>query len=145
MPFIVPIFVLAGPLSAAEASKEDAIRKDLEKMQGTWCLVSLEEAGTKATAAQLKEFQVTIAGDRFTFTDGRETDKGFYKLDPARTLRAMDIVLDAGPNKGKTRLAIYEFDGDTFKVAVAEPGVARPAGFTPGRGYNVKVWKRSNR
>jgi uncharacterized protein (TIGR03067 family) len=127
---------------SAQAPKEDMARKDLEKMRGTWTLVSLEEDGKTATAARLKEFKVTIGGDRYAFTVGGVTAKGVYKLDPTTTPKAMDIIVEEGPHQGKTKLAIYEFDGDIFKCAVAEPGKDRPKGFTAGAGYNAEVWKR---
>jgi uncharacterized protein (TIGR03067 family) len=142
MQFVVPLFLLAGPALAAEAPREDAIRKDLEKMRGTWALVSLDEDGKRATGARLKEFKVTITGDRFAYTVGGEAVTGFYRLDPASKPRAMDIVLEDGPNKGKTKLAIYDFDGVHFKVAVAPPGNDRPPAFTDGAGYNNAVWAR---
>jgi uncharacterized protein (TIGR03067 family) len=145
MRFAVLLFLVAAPVLAAEAPNADAAKKDLEKMQGTWTLVSLEENGKTATEARRKEFKVTITGDKSTFTVGGDTVKGYFKLDPSRKPRAMDIVLEDGPHKGKTKLAIYDFDGDHFKVAVAEPGKERPKGFTAGAGYNVEVWERAKR
>jgi uncharacterized protein (TIGR03067 family) len=142
MSFCAALVLLAAPLAAAEAPGGDAVKKDLEQMRGTWVLVSLEEDGKTATEARRKEFRVSIAGARFAYTVGSETVTGFYKLDPTKTPRAMDIVLEDGPNQGKVKLAIYDFDGDTFKVAVAEPGKDRPKGFTAGAEYNNAVWKR---
>jgi uncharacterized protein (TIGR03067 family) len=143
MQFVGSLFLLAGSVLAAEAPKEDAARKDLEKMQGTWTLVALEENGKTATEARRQEFRVTITGERFIFTVGGDTHDGFYRLDPTRKPRAMDILLEEGPLKGKTKLAIYDFEGDYFKVAVPQPGKDRPKDFAPAAGVLVEVWKRA--
>jgi uncharacterized protein (TIGR03067 family) len=142
MRFAVPLVLLAGPVLAAEAPEEDAVKKDLERMRGTWVLVSLEENGKTATEARAKEFKVTIDGERYVFTVGSEVAKGYCKLDPTKKPRAMDIIHEEGPLKGKTKLAVYDFDGDLFKVAVAKPGQDRPEGFAPAAGVLVEVWKR---
>jgi uncharacterized protein (TIGR03067 family) len=142
MLFVETLVLLAAPMLAGEVPKEDAVKKDLERMRGTWAIVSLEENGKTATEARRNEFKVSIAEDRYIFTVGGVTAKGHYELDPTTTPKTMDIVVEEGPHQGKRKLAIYDFDGDTFKVAVAEPGKPRPEGFTPGPGYNLALWER---
>jgi uncharacterized protein (TIGR03067 family) len=142
MRFCAPLVLLVAPLMAAETPKEEAAKKDLAKMQGGWVLVSLEEDGKTATEARCKVFKVSIEGARYVFTVGGVTAKGFSKPDPTTKPKALDIVVEEDPHKGKTKPAIYDFDGDKFLVAVAEPGKDRPKGFTAGAGYDVEVWKR---
>jgi uncharacterized protein (TIGR03067 family) len=143
MQFVVKMVLLAGPLLAAEAPKEDAAKKDLEKMQGHWALISLEEKGKTATEARRQEWKLSLDGDQYTFTIGDVTAKGVYKLDPTKKPKELDIVVKDGPDKGRTKPAIYEFDADNIKMAVADTGTERPKDFSPNKGYDVEAWKRS--
>jgi uncharacterized protein (TIGR03067 family) len=143
MLFLEMLYLLPGSVGTAEAPRENAAERDLNQMRGDWVLVSLEENGKQATEARRKEVKVSITADgRYIFTAGDETHTGYYKLGPTRTPRAMDIILEEGPLKGKVQLAIYEFDGAYWRVAAADPGRDRPQGFTPAAGIIVEVWRR---
>jgi len=56
----------------------------------------------------------------------------------------MDATAVLAPNKGKKAFAIYELDGDTFKICTGE-GNKRPAAFATkeGSGFSLMVWKRA--
>jgi uncharacterized protein (TIGR03067 family) len=134
----------AGVPVAAKAPGEDA-KKELEKLQGDWVLVSNEREGQKTPDEQVKAFRRTIKGDQYTVTrDGKPFARGTIKLDPSKTPRAMDITRTEGTDKDKPMLAIYETDGDTQKVCFAPPGQGRPTEFAskPGSGHVYSVWKR---
>ena len=44
------------------------------------------------------------------------------KIDPTQKPKTMDFTSTKGEDKGKTSLAIYEFDGDTLKICFADEG-----------------------
>lgn len=137
----LPIALLPA---VAAGQKDDAAAKELAKLQGTWKRVSAEVDGKKASAGELKGATLTVSGDRYTLKQGSETRTGTLRLDPTKTPKHLDIVSGAGPNKGKSLLAIYELDGDTFRYCVAPPGKARPAEFSgkAGSGHSLFVNKR---
>src|SRR5437660_10687372 len=108
--------IMKPMLCDAEAVKGEAVRRDRDKLQGTWSFLSGK-----------READLLVAGDHFTirFKNG-DIYVGTFHLDPTRHPRAMDMVIHEGPArfKGKTALAIYEFDGDHLIWCPAEPGRA---------------------
>ncbi|MFO0845732.1 MAG: TIGR03067 domain-containing protein [Gemmataceae bacterium] len=117
--------------------REDAARRDLERLQGSWSFVSGQ-----------REAQLLISGGHFTmrFRNG-DTYVGTCSLDPTSRPRAMDLRIDEGPepHRGKTALAIYEFDGDHLIWCPAPPGAGeRPRAFPPGDdpGHLCLVFRR---
>lgn len=56
------------------------------------------------------------------------------KLDPAQKPRALDIRATDGPNKGKTKRAIYEFKDGRLRICLAQPEKKRPKDFASEAG-----------
>jgi uncharacterized protein (TIGR03067 family) len=85
-------------------ARADAARRDRERLQGTWSFVSGR-----------REAELLVVGDHFTirFKNG-DIYVGLFTLDPLNKPRAMDMEVHEGPERyrGKTYLAIYEFDGE---------------------------------
>ncbi|MSQ96621.1 MAG: TIGR03067 domain-containing protein [Gemmataceae bacterium] len=120
--------VIAPPALSQDAAAE---RKALE---GKWTPMSAELAGAKLPESQLAAISLTIAADgAYTVVVGKAVDKGTLKIDPAKKLKAMDIVGTDGPNKGKTILAIYEIEKDTLKICYDLGGKDRPTEFTSSK------------
>jgi uncharacterized protein (TIGR03067 family) len=139
------LFVLtAGVFAAAEDSKEDAVKKELQQLEGTWVRMSIEVNGEKKSDAEAKSQRLTITGEKYTLKIGDQTRQGTLKVDPTKKPKTIDIIASEGPNKGKTLQGIYELDGDTLKYCVAPPGSERPTEFVskPGSGYGLYVNKR---
>jgi uncharacterized protein (TIGR03067 family) len=67
-----------------------------------------------------------------------------FTVDPSQTPKAIDYFFSAGPNQGKSQLAIYEFEGDLLRVCASAPGTPRPTAFEsiPGQNWTFTVWKR---
>jgi uncharacterized protein (TIGR03067 family) len=103
-------------LTSPDLAKE-AARRDQERLQGAWAFVSGR-----------RQAQLLIAGGRYTirFHNG-DIYMGSFALDPTHKPRAMDLVIEEGPERfrGKTALAIYEFDGDHLIWCPTEPGRAQ--------------------
>src|SRR5688500_13512690 len=97
-----------------DQARQDAARRDRERLQGTWGFVSGR-----------REAELIVCGDHYTmrFRNG-DVYVGTFQLDPTSRPRAMDLVIREGPDafRGKTALAIYEFDGDHLIWCPAEPG-----------------------
>jgi uncharacterized protein (TIGR03067 family) len=130
--------LLGGFAVAAEGDK------DLDKLQGTWVRVSVERNGKMVPAEELKNSKLTLKGDKYTLEEGKETRSGTFKLDSGKTPKTLDIISDAGPNKGKTLKGIYKIEGDTFTYCVAGPDKDRPTEFSAkeGSGHTLLVNKR---
>jgi uncharacterized protein (TIGR03067 family) len=136
------IVVAAGSLIAVDASKDD-----LDKLQGTWTLVSAVRDGKDVPDDEVSRTTLVIEGDAFTFPEGATVGtgpSGTFKVDPSQTPKAIDATPAAGPHKGETWLGIYAIEGDLYKVGFAPPGQARPTRFVsePGSGRLHSVWRR---
>jgi uncharacterized protein (TIGR03067 family) len=87
---------------------------------------------------------MVVKNEKYTFEIGDMTETGTLKLDPSKTPATLDIKIADGPDKGKTQLAIYKLDGDTFTLCFARPEQDRPKEFTAKAGseHAVFVFKR---
>jgi uncharacterized protein (TIGR03067 family) len=136
------LVMMVGLFVAADAPKDD-----LDKLQGTWSLVSAVRDGKDVPDDEVSRTTLVIKGDAFTFPEDARVGtgpSGTFTIDPSRTPRAIDATPSSGSNKGKTWLGIYEIAGDLYKVAFAPPGEARPTRFVsePGSGRLHSVWRR---
>jgi uncharacterized protein (TIGR03067 family) len=102
-------------------AREEAARRDRERLQGPWRFVSGK-----------REAQLLVSGDHFTmrFRNG-DIYVGTFTLDPTHRPRAMDLTIQDGPEpfRGKTALAIYELDGEHLIWCPAPPGSERLRAF----------------
>jgi uncharacterized protein (TIGR03067 family) len=120
---------------------------DRERLQGTWQVVEISlrgEASEKVPEDQGKRVRAVFTGDQLEWRGFKMT----YTLDPTKAPKQMDwSPVEAEEKAGKV-LAIYELDGDTLKVCMANPGVDRPGEFKSVAGGNregtvkVLVFKR---
>src|SRR5947209_3708937 len=136
---------LAVGLLIAADKKDDAVKKDLDQMTGTWVVVSSESNGVKLPAEDVNKWRLVQKGEEWAFYEGDKVlVAGKDKIDPGRTPKQVTVTLTAGPDKGKTVLGIYEIDGDTWKTCWADPGKERPTAFAtkPDSGQHSLVLKR---
>jgi uncharacterized protein (TIGR03067 family) len=111
-----------------------------------WQGVSLISDGKPETAAQDKAIRATTDGSNFTLSaGGKVLMQGTYKLNKSTKPKQVDLIASAGAGKsaGVQLKGIYQVEGDTLKVCVANPGKPRPTQFSsqPGSGYQMLVMK----
>jgi uncharacterized protein (TIGR03067 family) len=142
--FLVAWLVILS--SAAWAHGEES-KKDNKKLQGTWLPSEAELAGTKLPEETLKTMKLAVKDDKYTVTVGENKDEGTVKIDATKTPKTMDITGTAGPNKGKTILAIYELKDDTLRVCYQLQGKKRPTEFksTANSGLFLVTYEREKR
>jgi uncharacterized protein (TIGR03067 family) len=121
------------------------MRDDLDLLQGTWSVTSLEVEGQKMTAGMLDGAQIVIKGNRFTSMGMGAVYKGTLKIDASVKPARLDMKFSAGPEKGNTNLGIYKLDEDTWKLCLAMRGDVRPSKFgsTPGSGFALETLTRA--
>jgi uncharacterized protein (TIGR03067 family) len=142
------VLFIAGEARTREGagSRASDARQELQKLQGTWRLESLEEAkktAKTATKTEVKDRTLFVGSEVFLVRDGeRVVQAGTLRLTPAK--RAIDAVVRKGQHEGNTMLGVYELKGDTLKVCFDPEGDGRPKGFAPkaGSGLTVAVYKR---
>jgi uncharacterized protein (TIGR03067 family) len=112
---VIAVAFVAG----ADDKKEDALKKELKNLEGTWTVESATFQG-KSDKEEGGEFIITA--DKLTMKkkDGKKETVS-YKIDPSKKPKVMDFTpeeekKDAAPGK-----AIYELTGDTLKICVGPP------------------------
>ncbi len=131
-------------LLAADTAKEEAVKNDLKKLQGTWSVVSMEMDGKLLPDETRRKIKLTITGENFTFDNGEDTHGGRYKVDPTQDPKELDIVITRGDEKGKVYLVSYKFEGDRMIQCMELSNQRRPREFTgkAGSGCALEVWQR---
>lgn len=139
---------LHGPGSAQQPRAGDAVKRDLQALQGTWKLVHYERQGKvwdrKGIARDFKdggrEFQLRIEGDKlFLGADQkpyrlRASDQPLdhtFRLDPTTTPKRCDISSDwAFLSRGADNYeGIYRVKGDRLVICLAHHPETRPKQF----------------
>ena len=78
-----------------------------------------------------------IVGDKTVAT-------GVVKIDSARRPKEIDLLDESGTKNEKTKLGIYELEGDIYKYCLAPAGKPRPTELASpeGSGYSLGVSRR---
>ena len=127
-----------GPV-LAQPPGEDAVKKELAKLQGTWRVVQVEENGHKVPADKLREAKVTVTvkGNKHTLKYGEKSQGTVtVTIDPTTRPNRYDMSIPEGPNKGRVLQGIYELKGDTWKYCQDKSGKGRPTEFSGEAGSN---------
>jgi uncharacterized protein (TIGR03067 family) len=108
-----------------EAAQDNASKKALDGLQGTWKMVSSQVGGktTELSPTDQERRSWTFKGDELTLQGLVVT----VKLDPSKKPAHIDLVPHKGVGSGP---GIYEHDGNSLKICLAaKPGDARPKTF----------------
>ena len=114
---------------------------DLDRLQGTWSIVSLEMDGQKMSGGG---GQIVVRGDRFTTIAMGGAYEGTVVVRETGSPKTFDLHFEEGPEKGNTSLGIYELAGDTWKICLTTRGNQRPKEFAapPGTGIALEILQR---
>ena len=142
--------IVAAALLSAGA---DAPPDDMTKLQGAWVTVSIVDEG-KAVFDQHNPpttgpiAKVEYEGTKWMVKVGDKTVAiGTFKLDTSKSPKELDVMDESGERNEKTKLAIYELDGDTYRYCIARAGQPRPTEFksVAGSGHSLIVSRREKR
>src|SRR5215831_17670673 len=142
------LLLLIACLIPADDSKDKAIKADLDKLQGTYKMASLEVDGKAVPEDKLKTSTLTIKGDKYIIKVKDQTFETQMILDPEKKPKTIDMKFLDGVNKDKTALGIYKFDDDTFTMCRRlNPDQERPQDFGtwPNTNTFLVVWKKEKK
>jgi uncharacterized protein (TIGR03067 family) len=137
--------ILAVLMTAVLLGGGDPAKTDLEKLQGTWVLASMETEGHDVAPDDFKNWTASYEQNRVVLRVGdRVRRRGLVTLDPGRKPKAINTWDQDGPYEDQTVPGIYELDGDTLKLCFARPGQERPKEFTTksGTAFLFCVYKK---
>jgi uncharacterized protein (TIGR03067 family) len=107
---------------------------DQEKIQGIRTYSKMLEDGEDVPAAELAMQTIEFKGNKMIIRHGSTIDKEYeFTLNASKKPSAIDFK---GPS-GKTEPGIYDLDGDTLRICMAEAGRERPAKFESPVGSKV--------
>jgi uncharacterized protein (TIGR03067 family) len=143
------LLIPAAFLLIGADTKDDQIKKEMKKLEGTWIMESGEKDGAKIAEEHVKKSKITWKGKEVVVETPHQSKEAIKSTiggwDPSKTPAEMDWVRTNGPDSGKTMLAIYEIiDNDHYRVCFAPAGKERPKEFSTkaGSGHFLHVWKR---
>ncbi len=131
---------------SSRAAEDDAVKKELAKLQGEWTMVTGVADGYPVPEEMRSTGKRVCKGDELTVTVGGELImKAKITVDPTKSPKTIDYQVIDGPTRGKKHLGIYAIDGDTLKSCFAAPDGARPKEFASREGDKLtfSVWKRT--
>lgn len=128
--------LLAMFLVAADLPPDEAIKKEREKLQGTWVGMSArllvpgstpkpdESLILEITADTIRLSRIAPGEVKLRLIPMGETR---FTLDPTKDPKTIDLTPPTGRNKGKTVRGIYQLDGDKLRICLPdEPDGPRP-------------------
>jgi uncharacterized protein (TIGR03067 family) len=134
--------------------KQEAIKKELERLEGTWTIVAWEIAGQKLADEALKDLQampIVIKGNEWTQTHPQWMYKETLQIDPTKDPKTIDMLFRSPRGKILTR-GIYSLtrttDGERLTICRAsDQAFSRPKEFktTAERGEMLVVLKRADK
>jgi uncharacterized protein (TIGR03067 family) len=143
MRLCVLLALLAGLTLAADKPREDAVKKELAKFQGSWQAVTVQHAdGQPAAAEEARETHLVVEGNKFTLTGKGYSISGTFTLDPTKAPKAIDVLVKPNDGPAVRFPGIYAVLGDKRKSCFAPSGKKRPARFTSAEGFFGFEWKR---
>lgn len=135
---------------AGAQTQQQSVDAELQRFQGTWMMISAEMDGKKVHDAHVKQSRITFVGDKVELIAPHQHKDtivaSVVKLDYTKNPKEMQWVRTAGPNAGKTMIAIYEFEGpDQYKICFDPASLAVPKEFgtKAGSGHIWHTWKRA--
>src|SRR5207302_9699744 len=90
-------------------------KTDKDKLQGSWKLTAGTKGGQEAPPEFLEMAGASFKGDKFTLKLSNKEIEFSFKIDDTKKPRHIDLNIE-----GKSMPGIYELDGDTLKICVAE-------------------------
>lgn len=117
--------------------------KDLDRLQGSWHLTSLETDG-EVMPGDFGGASIVITGKKFVSLGMGATYEGTLELDDKKKPKAFQLLFTDGHAAGTRNLGIYKLEGETWTMCLATRGSVRPRSFgtKPGTGFALQTLKR---
>jgi uncharacterized protein (TIGR03067 family) len=112
-------FALIAMVIQAEPTDAEAIKKDLEKLQGRWILVRLIEKG-KLSNLKNNDFTgltLSVSNKKLVWKEESETIEFDIQIDPSAKPATINFTWPKSPNSA-TNYAIYQFVENELWIAL---------------------------
>jgi uncharacterized protein (TIGR03067 family) len=135
-------------------AKEDAVKKELDKLQGTWVMTAVQWDGHAPAPQDVTSdarCEFTIQSNKYKCGQVGAMYKkaeGYLRIDPSQKPKAMDLSPAEKFKPGETFYQIYELDGDMLRTCTRNKEKMdpkdRPKEFktAPNSDLWITYWKR---
>jgi uncharacterized protein (TIGR03067 family) len=115
---------------------------DLETLQGTWYVASVEVDGEQMPMTGSPT--IVVDENRFTSVGMGAPYEGTLEVGEKKTPKTLDLVITGGHAAGIRHRGIYSFDRGRWTICLATVGNKRPRRFatTPGAGLVLQTLER---
>jgi uncharacterized protein (TIGR03067 family) len=140
------MIVFGGLLIAPDDVKDEAVKKELKKLEGNYTIATAEVNGTQIQENALEQFKLRIEGNKWSVTTNQGKIEATITIDPAKNPKTIDFAYTEGQQKGQSTRGIYSLEGDRIKLCrTLTEDKERPAGFAsqPESGFLPVVWKKA--
>jgi uncharacterized protein (TIGR03067 family) len=145
------ILTFGGLMATDGLAEGDHPKGDLDKLRGTWLTSSLVNNGKtlvdeKTPVKEGPTTKLVYDGNTWMIKVGDKTvATGLFRIDATKMPNEIDIMDESGVMNDKTKLGIYDLNGDTYKYCLAPAGKPRPTEFASkvGSGHSLGVSKRA--
>ncbi len=137
--------ILAVCMCARWSGAQSPASPDLERQQGSWVAVSFRRDGQETPREIVQTITRTVEGDHVVWKrDGKNFAGTSLVLDPGQDPKAIDVIADGGPTRGKRVLGIYKLENDKLTLCMGDPDQSRPREFKAekGSGHTLMVFTR---
>jgi uncharacterized protein (TIGR03067 family) len=127
------------------AIAQGSANEDLEKQQGTWVVTSFRRDGKDTPPEIVRTITRTVEGAHVVWRrDGKNFAGTALVLDPHQHPKAIDVIADGGPSRGKRVLGIYKVGNGRLTLCMADPDQPRPREFKAekGSGHTLMIFAR---
>lgn len=127
-----------------EAISRLVTRRELQKLQGTWKLVSYERDG-KQISGENKAHLFIFKEDKWAIQIGGQLFQGgtVQRIEVKEKLNALDLLITQGSNSGATATSIYVIEGNMLKYLNCGNPRAMKFITKPGDGRHYLTFRRA--
>jgi uncharacterized protein (TIGR03067 family) len=111
----VGLLMARGGLPAAEDAGEEAVKKELRKLEGGWKPISLVIDGKPQKLESTDARPMVIKDNTLALANGEQSAR--LALDPSKKPSTIEIVFTSGPARGTVLKGTYKFNGDLLVLA----------------------------
>lgn len=135
-------FLLVLTTGLLLGTADDAVKKDLTKLEASWTATSVQYNGKEFLSDKFG-LRFVIKGDIATVESTAEVKKEYakmkLKIDPGTTPACMDLTVTAGIQKDAVMEAVYQVKDDELKICIRVLGKDRPGEFESPEGSSIAL------
>lgn len=122
---LMALLLLFCYLPVFAQDKDEAVRKELARLQGEWKLTGGQAGGEAFPADMIIGASIIIKDKVYDFKTKDESEKGVVQIDPSKSPAQIDLTITEGKDKGQKQLGIYEITGNKLRICASLAGVEK--------------------